>query len=51
VDYVLDDRGDEWQRKGATLSDKTARQEFRAPDIGRSFMAPLPVPWVGGAVL
>jgi hypothetical protein len=28
VDYVLDDRGDEWQGKGATLSDKTARQEF-----------------------
>jgi hypothetical protein len=28
VDYLLEDLGDEWQRKGATLSDKSARQEF-----------------------
>jgi ribosomal protein S16 len=25
---VTDDRSEEWQRKGATLSDKTARMEF-----------------------
>jgi hypothetical protein len=25
----MDYQNDEWQRKGATLSDKTARQEFR----------------------
>jgi hypothetical protein len=24
----MDYQNDEWQRKGATLSDKTARQEF-----------------------
>jgi hypothetical protein len=28
VDYLLNDAGDEWQRKGATMSDKTARREF-----------------------
>ena len=25
----MDYQNDEWRRKGATLSDKTARQEFR----------------------
>lgn len=28
MDPFADDRGSEWQRKGATLSDKTARREF-----------------------
>lgn len=28
MDPFADDRDSEWQRKGATLSDKTARQEF-----------------------
>ncbi len=28
MDSLADYQGSEWQRKGATLSDKTARQEF-----------------------
>jgi hypothetical protein len=28
VDYLLDDTGDEWVRKGATMSDKNASREF-----------------------
>jgi chromosome segregation ATPase len=28
VDYLIYEDPDEWKRKGATLSDKTARQEF-----------------------
>lgn len=28
MDYQANSRGDEWRRKGATLSDNTARQEF-----------------------
>ncbi len=32
----MDDLDQEWQRKGATLSDKTARQEFGLTQGGRS---------------
>ncbi len=30
----MGDQDEDWQRKGATLSDKTARQEFGLTDPG-----------------